>query len=66
MAKPLHLMLFILFLQSSVDAFVNRRRKTISESTIPDHLTVLNAHNYRASQPISIAMGPKNNTDSKK
>ncbi|XP_025412323.1 nuclear pore complex protein Nup153-like isoform X3 [Sipha flava] len=52
---------------SSGDAFVDRRRKTITESNTPDRLTVMNGHNHRLTQPISIVMNSKNiNIDNKK
>ncbi|KAL5242137.1 hypothetical protein ACI65C_009547 [Semiaphis heraclei] len=35
--------------ESGVDAFVNRCRRTISESNAPDH--VMNGHNHRFNQP---------------
>lgn len=38
-------------LKSGVDAFVNRRRRTISESSAPDRVIVMNGHNHRFNQP---------------
>ncbi|CAH1715093.1 unnamed protein product [Aphis gossypii] len=38
--------------ESGVDAFVNRRRRTISESNAPDRVMVMNGHNHRFNQPI--------------
>ncbi|KAL4097068.1 hypothetical protein QTP88_021904 [Uroleucon formosanum] len=37
--------------ESGVDAFVNRRRRTISESSAPDRAIVMNGHNHRFNQP---------------
>lgn len=57
----------IIYLQSGVDAFVNRRRRTISESTTPDRITVINGYNNRLPQPSSAVMNSKCiNGDSKK
>ncbi|XP_026813652.1 nucleoporin NUP1 isoform X2 [Rhopalosiphum maidis] len=38
--------------KNGVDAFVNRRRRTISESNAPDRVIVMNGHNHRFNQPI--------------
>lgn len=38
--------------KSGVDAFVNRRRRTISESNAPDRVIEMNGHNHRSNQPI--------------
>jgi len=39
-------------LKSGVDAFVNRRRRTISESSAAsDRVIVMNGHNHRFNQP---------------
>lgn len=40
-----------LILKSGVDAFVNRRRRTISETSAPDRVIVMNGHNHRFNQP---------------
>ncbi|XP_022179829.1 nucleoporin NUP1 isoform X2 [Myzus persicae] len=37
--------------ESGVDAFVNRRRRTISETSAPDRVIVMNGHNHRFNQP---------------
>lgn len=38
-------------LKGGVEAFVNRRRRTISESSAPDRIIVMNGHNHRFNQP---------------
>lgn len=55
----------LFYLKCGVDAFVNRRRKTINESSnVSDRVTVMNGHNHRVTQPI---MNSKNvNVENKK
>lgn len=56
-----------LFVKGGVDAFVNRRRRTISESNTPDRITVINGYNHRLGQPMSTVMNSKSiNVENKK
>lgn len=56
-----------LFFKSGVDAFVNRRRRTISESNVPDRITVINGYSHRLGQPISTVINSKSiNVENKK
>lgn len=50
---------FIWFLKNGVDAFVNRRRKTISESNSSDRVAPISSYNQRITQPVSVIMNPK-------
>jgi len=47
---------FNLIFKSGVEAFVNRRRKTISESNAPDRVNIANGYTNRLTQPISTIM----------
>jgi len=47
---------FNFIFKSGVEAFVNRRRKTISESNAPDRVNIANGYTNRLTQPISTIM----------
>lgn len=46
-------------MQSTVDAFMNRRRRTISETTTPDCVTAINGYSHRLPQPTSALISSK-------
>lgn len=48
--------MFNFIFKSGVEAFVNRRRKTISESNAPDRVNIANGYTNRLTQPISTIM----------